>query len=943
MTPEQWREIKEVLARALELHPDERAGYLDVACADHKGMRTEVDSLVKSYEEDTSFLAQPAVETFGPHVPLDLSDRLSGSRFGAYEVLEIIGEGGMGTVYRARRFDGLYDKQVAIKIIRAELPGRFFLSRFDTERRILARLEHPNIARLLDGGVTSEGLPFLVLEFVDGTPIDQYCTEHALSIPQRLELFRTVCAALQYAHQNLVVHRDLKPANILVTSAAVPKLLDFGVAKVLDPQQDESQSATTIAILRILTPDFASPEQVRGDPITIASDVYSLGVILYLLLTGEHPYRVPGTGPQQVIDTVCNAIPKKPSAVVGGTEKQEPAEDLRRFVPNSLARTLRGDLDCILLKALRKEPEQRYPTVAEFSDDIGRYLGRVPVKARKGTNAYRLSRFLARNRGGVIVAMMLLAVLLTGTGLILREGYLAQRRFNDVRRLANSLIFEIHDSIKGLPGSTPARKLIVDRALEYLDNLSKQSSGDLSLKRELATAYERVGLVQGQFLQVSLGDTKGSLASYEKAFAIRKWIADKTGDYADRLALAQAYRLVGTQQWALGEYPLAIQNASSALVISEELNRSRPDDWETLKELGRDYDYAGAFQGRGYGGGIGDPQKSKEYYHKAMAISETMLRLRPDDLETLDSYTTDLYHRGEEVRGQDPEAALELFQKELSISEKLMQRSPDILYARQTARSYTDLSITFDQMGDYRHGLESDLHGLDIYKRILATDPQNSLLKRGTAVAYINTATDYRQLGRKTESAEYTQPALQLTRELVRSDSSNRQNQGLMAAMAVAAAYNFMSIGKPDPAMREFEEGCAIYKSILNASPSEPGSLAKLAYCDTGMGDAARIAGNRPDAERFYTQAIVRGSCLNSNSPDLQMCVAAAHAYEGMGDLNRKPAGRKSAGGCEETREWYEKSIAAWEKVSHPGAINKYSFEMGSADDVKKKLQACVP
>lgn len=483
--------------------------------------------------------------------------------------------------------------------------------------------------------------------------------------------------------------------------------------------------------------------------------------------------------------------------------------------------------------------------------------------------------------------------------------------------------------------------MIIDRALEYLDDLSKQSRGDLSLQRELATAYERVGLVQGQVLQSSLGDTKGCLASYEKAFAIRKRIAEKTGDYADRLALAQAFRLLGTQQWGMGEYRLGIDNASSALAISEDLNRSRPNDWETLKELGRDYDFAGMAQRRGYEGGIGDPQKGNEYFAKAMAVSEIMLRFRPDDIDTLDSHAVDLYHRGEEIRGSDPKVALKLFQMELSIEQKLMQRSSDIRYARDTARSYTDLSITYKALGDYRQMLESSVSGLEMYKKILAADPQNSLLKRGTAIAYINTATHYRRFDRKVESFENSLEALKLMRELVYSDSSNRQDQGLLAAVAVAAAYNFMETGKPAEAMREFEEGCAMYKTIATTPSPDPSGPAKMAYCDTGMGDAAKAAGNRQEAERFYNQAIARGRCLDSNSPDAQLCVAAARAYEGIGDVNRKLAGENHVAGCGASREWYQKSIAAWERTSHPDSVDQYSFEMGSMSDVKKKLQAC--
>jgi tetratricopeptide (TPR) repeat protein len=278
---------------------------------------------------------------------------------------------------------------------------------------------------------------------------------------------------------------------------------------------------------------------------------------------------------------------------------------------------------------------------------------------------------------------------------------------------------------------------------------------------------------------------------------------------------------------------------------------------------------------------------------------------------------------------------------ELSIQQKLMERSSDIRYARGTARSYTDLAMTYEALGDYHQMLESSVSGLEMYKKILAADPQNSLLKRGTAIAYINAATHYRRFGRKVESSENSVQALELMRELVHSDPSNRQNQGLLAAGAVAAAYNFMETGKPAEAMREFEEGCAIYKTIATTPSPDPSGPAKMAYCDTAMGDAARTAGNRPEAERFYSHAIGRGGCLDSKVPDDQVCVAIAHAYEGMGDLNRVPTGKGSAASCSGARRWYQKSIAAWEIISHPDAVNKYSFEMGSAGDVKKKFQAC--
>ena len=297
MTPEEWRKVKGVLEAALELDPPEREQFLDSACGGEILIRSEVESLLQAHDRDEAFLEQPIAMDATGLATGTASTNWTGRKLGPYELLEEIGEGGMGAVYRAVRVDGAYEKQVAIKLIRAGLSTDFFVARFKNERQILAGLEHPNIARLLDGGVTEDRLPYVVLEYVAGVPIDEYCARHDLSINDRLKLFRTVCSAVQYAHQNVVVHRDLKPGNILVTEEGIPKLLDFGIAKILNPEQDATGGDRTLTVMRIMTPDFASPEQVRGDPITTSSDIYSLGVVLYLLLTGRRPYRVSCSAP----------------------------------------------------------------------------------------------------------------------------------------------------------------------------------------------------------------------------------------------------------------------------------------------------------------------------------------------------------------------------------------------------------------------------------------------------------------------------------------------------------------------------------------------------------------------------------------------------------------------------------------------------------------------
>lgn len=312
MTPERWQQIREVYERISALAVEERSFQLDKIGAEDPELRQEVDSLL-SYEDraESSFLNKPAASLIQRSAEAEHVHSRVGRKIGVYQIIEEIGHGGMGEVYRAARVDGQYKKEVAVKLVRSGYGTEVILERFRHERQILATLDHPNIARLLDGGTTEDGIPYLVMELIEGLPIDQYCDMHDLTIPQRLELFVQVCSAVQYAHQRLVVHRDLKPSNILVTKDGVPKLLDFGIAKIVDPTAEAEAT-----IVRPMTPEFASPEQIRGEPITTASDVYSLGVVLYRLLTGRSPYRVDTRNPTELLRAVSDAEPERPSTAV---------------------------------------------------------------------------------------------------------------------------------------------------------------------------------------------------------------------------------------------------------------------------------------------------------------------------------------------------------------------------------------------------------------------------------------------------------------------------------------------------------------------------------------------------------------------------------------------------------------------------------------------------
>jgi eukaryotic-like serine/threonine-protein kinase len=396
MTPERWKKVEEVFESALEQAPEERSAYLTRACAGDESLREQVETLIASYEEAGSFIEDPALGTgVLPDTVVDETvNVLIGRRLGSYKIVREIGRGGMGSVYLAMRADDEFQKRVAIKLIKRGMDTDFIIRRFRNERQILASLDHPHIARLLDGGTTDDGLPYFVMEYVEGQPIHHYCDTQKLSTIERLKLFLKACAAVEYAHQNLIIHRDLKPSNILVTAAGTPKLLDFGIAKILNPEIASQTMDPTTAALRLMTPEYASPEQVRGLPATTTSDVYSLGVLLYELLTGHRPYRLYNRLPEELARIICEEEPERPSVVInriehiplgGGSYRLEVTPEsvskTRDGTPDKLRRQLTGNLDNIILKALRKEPKRRYGTVKEFAEDLRRHLDGQPISA----------------------------------------------------------------------------------------------------------------------------------------------------------------------------------------------------------------------------------------------------------------------------------------------------------------------------------------------------------------------------------------------------------------------------------------------------------------------------------------------------------------------------------------------------------------------------------
>ena len=516
MNSERWQQIEEIFQQAVELTPGDRDSFLLRATGDDPGLRREVDSLLEAHESSGEFLEEPAVEGG--------ISRFLGSReavamlghVGPYKVLRRLGEGGMSEVFLAVRDDDEYQKLVALKVIRHGMDRADLRRRFRTERQILASLDHPNIAKLLDGGTTEDGLPYFVMDYIEGVTIDEFCNRNRLSVAERLELFRTVCSAVQYAHQNLVVHRDLKPGNILVTSDGVPRLLDFGIAKLLKPEQFPVAVEFTQTQMRPMTPFYASPEQVQGHIITTSSDVYSLGVLLYKLLIDRLPYQLKSKTPREVEKAVLEQVPERPSIHLTRLETEsgaatgdgaEPAlEEIlraRRAQGNQLRRSLGGDLDNVVLMALRKEPKRRYASVEQFAEDIRRYLMGLPVIAHQASVGYLTLKFLRRNRltvgAAAAFAVLLVAFTINVTiqaRRLAHERDQAQQERDRAEQVVAFLqdIFHVSDPEKGGAETITAREILDRGARRVERELSDQPAVQATLMEAIGNVYRNLGL-----------------------------------------------------------------------------------------------------------------------------------------------------------------------------------------------------------------------------------------------------------------------------------------------------------------------------------------------------------------------------------------------------------------------------------------------------------------
>ena len=503
MTPERWQKIQAILDQAEEQPYEGRLDWLHVVCEGDDELLAEVQSFLAHEEQLAGFIEEPVLSRlYGEEESLGCFP--AGDRVGPYRLVALLGEGGMGAVYLAER-EAEFEQRVALKLIQRGLASEDVVRRFHAERQILASLEHPNIARLLDGGTSQDGLPYFAMELVEGERIDHYCDQHRLSVRARLELFLQVCSALQEAHQNLVVHRDLKPGNILVDATGTPKLLDFGIAKVLNPEAG-TEGHATVTVNRAMTLQYASPEQLLDEPMGPASDIYSLGVLLYRLLTGRLPYQIEQLSHLQLLKAVCEEEPALPSEVVvrevevlSGRELRrltpEEVSEARGCTPGGLRRALAGDLDSILIKTLRKEPRQRYASVEQLAMDVRRHLDGRPVQARQSTVGYRAGKFVRRHRLGLFVAAAVLLLACAFTVLLVRQLHETQRALGRAEGVSAFLIdlFQAA-SPNRRAGEEPTLRELLDRGRQKLEaGLQDEPEVRATLLLKLGEVYVQLG------------------------------------------------------------------------------------------------------------------------------------------------------------------------------------------------------------------------------------------------------------------------------------------------------------------------------------------------------------------------------------------------------------------------------------------------------------------
>ena len=913
LSPQRWKELSAYLDQALTLPESERAGWLASVRAEDPELAGELQQLLSEHEAATrdGYLAH------GPAQPAAIGG-LAGQQVGAYRLIGVVGRGGMGAVWLAERSDGRFERKAAVKFLNLGMAGQGAEDRFAREGAILGRLAHPNIAELLDAGVTASGQPYIILEYVEGEPIDRYCDAHKLDLKARITLFLDVLGAVAHAHANLIVHRDLKPSNVFVSNEGEVKLLDFGIAKLLEGEGQQTVTLLTRAGDSPLTPEYAAPEQITGKPITTATDVYALGILLYQLLTGRHPAESALRSPAALVKAIVDTEPLRPSTSV---EQAGPDPDTttanaanRASTPDKLSRLLRGDLDTIVGKALKKLPQERYASPTALADDLRRYLKYEPISARPDTILYRGRKFVRRNWSAVALTALALVAILAGLAVAVYQASIARHRFDDLRRLAHTFVFDVHDEVAKLQGSTKAREMIVATALQYLDNLARSAQGDLGLQREIADAYVKVAEAQGLPTRPNLGRVKDAMVSYRKAGDIYTRLAAKDKSYLPDLATYDS-RYASFLRFA--DQPAQAKDYSRASIatfdrirtyqqLDPAAEQSYITAWCALGDVDED-NYA-------------NYREAWKEYSRCADLAQERLKREPNNIQAKFSVVQAEERMGTASQnlGLLPEA-LRAFDTEESVLREILKAEPlnprfqtvGAVLPRFRSRVYLDDMLP--SLGDPVHAVEWGKRYQQEERQIVEKDANDAAAKYRLASADYNLAHDL--LSSDPEAAlREARESLKLFDELIASGKNDPLNISGRNHSLYRLAEALLQAGRVSEAHSTAESVLTVARNNAADNAHNFYDQARLVLGLILAARANEAAGDAARAESLLREARDRAAPI-AKTPEVPRLISLSMADQALGAFYARRHRTLEARGC------YQQMLELWK--SYP-ASNAY-------------------
>jgi eukaryotic-like serine/threonine-protein kinase len=908
MKIEHWNLIQDIFKGALELPSSERTEYLKRVCGDDENLRCEVASLLANDNNHTATLHSLVSNNLQRLAQASVSSEI-GARVGPYRLVRALGGGGMGIVYLGVRSDDHYFQIVAVKMIRNGLASPALVQRFRAERQILATLTHPNIGVILDGGDTEDGRPYIVMEYVEGQPITMASETHSLSIRQRIELFRSVCSAVRYAHQKMVVHRDIKPANVLLTPDGIVKLIDFGISKPLAPELIPGGLAATEDGRRLMTPDYASPEQLLGRKVTTATDIYSLGVVLFELLTGAQPYTLRDLSPGAAEKVVCEQEIRKPSSISG--------------LPKQTSKTLAGDLDRIVLMMMDKDPSRRYASAEDLDQDLLRFLEGRPVRARRSTFFYRLSRFVARHKTASLMVGATSAVLAGSMLFFSLESHAADARLKHVQLLADSAISDMTQQLQQSSASVELQASVFRSTLTYLNQLRQDSGNDPRLLLKLSKAFRRVGDLEGSPVAASLGNTANAIASYKEALQTAIAARDRLSSEESLQAVVEAYQQLGQIEFFSGKLREARNHYQQSLTAARELSMRKPGDPLCNRLL------ATNFSGLGY---VQLNSLETDQAVESLRTAVHVLGADPNGAEDHDRTLTTFYGRLGRALNEfgSNRDAIASYEKAIAIAGDLVRKFPSRRAKRELFALHNNIVGTLAgrevlNAGKVREAQMYSHKAVALAEQLAAGDTTDVQARSDLAGAYI-TMGDSLIITRPAEAHQWYRKSIALTKELgARSD----------AARALAdrdeTLATLLTIVQPRERLNLLEEANRIRQEIAKASPDSPLDRLHLMRSYCRLSDAELGMNNLANARKEADASMPLLNEFKLTSPSLLVVRDVGFCYQSLGNFERAVAHNRASSLAEkraaeaQAHQWFSKSLNAWNEWARRGSATPES------------------